>query len=121
MRCIGKCRCIAFVISIQKRFTMRLQHTWCTAFSRQELQQTLSAVIPAVNLCRYPAHQRSFLFVVQLLLLVLGLAGEVDAELAEDALVDLGENDGGVRLEALEAVQLADGSGGIRVVHRRDG
>lgn len=45
---------------------------------------------------------------IQLLRLIPRLEGYIDAELLEHLLVDVGEDDGGVRLAALEAVDLVD-------------
>ena len=50
----------------------------------------------------------SSLLMIQLLRLIPRLEGDVDAELLEHLLVDVGENDGGMRLTALEAVDLVD-------------
>lgn len=45
---------------------------------------------------------------IQLLRLISRLEGDIDAELFEHLLVNVGEDDGGVRLAALEAVDLVD-------------
>ena len=47
--------------------------------------------------------------VIQLLCLVFGLTGEVDAQLTEGSLIDTGKDDRGVRLTAHELRELTHG------------
>ena len=58
---------------------------------------------------------------IQVLALVLGLAGEVDAQLAQGALVHAGEDDRGVGLAAPQLCQLLQGQLGQRVGDGADG
>ena len=62
-----------------------------------------------------------FLFMVKLFGLVLGLAGQVDSQLAEGALVHMGQDDGGMGLAAPQLGQLAQGQLGGGVGGRADG
>ena len=57
----------------------------------------------------------------QLLGLVFRLKGDVYAQLFEQILVHMGENDGGVGLTTLEIVQLFYGAAGHGIGHRTDG
>ena len=62
--------------------------------------------------------QRHSLLMIQLLCLIPRLEGYIDAELLEHLLIDVGEDDGGVRLAALEAVDLVDSVARHRVHDR---
>ena len=57
---------------------------------------------------------------VQLVALVMRLACQVDAELFENARVDLGEDHGRMNLQTLEMLELIDGCLGIGIMNARD-
>ena len=61
------------------------------------------------------------LLVIQVVVFVGGLAGEVDAQLAEDTFVHRGQENRGVELTALELFQLRHSSAGIEVTACTDG
>ena len=62
-----------------------------------------------------------FLLVIKLLGLMLRLKGDIDAQLFEQLLIHMGENNRGVSLAALELVQLFDGIACHGVCDRADG
>ena len=60
-------------------------------------------------------------FVIQLLCLVLWFAGEVQAEAAQSRVIDMAEDDGGVRFASAEPPELAHRQFGGRVGGGADG
>ena len=81
----------------------------------------ISELLDAIACTELAAQQRLALFVIQFLVFVDGLAGEVDAEFLEDALVDLGEDDTGVCLQPGQLGDLVQGQLGGGVGDRGDG